>query len=82
MVDERVGIMSAELGRREHDGMKRNVVLGHELVVHDLFFVLPPALPVLRVASRDAQIADGCVKPHVEYLAGKNKEKQTNSRET
>lgn len=68
VVDERIRVMSAELGRWKHDGMEGNVVLGHELVVDDLIFVLPPAFPVLGVASRDAQIADGRIKPDVEHL--------------
>ena len=45
-----------------------NVSLGHELEVLDAVGVLPPLFPLVRVARRDADVADGRVEPHVEHL--------------
>ena len=46
------------------------VSLGHELEVLDPVGVLPPLLPLVRVAGRDADVADRRVEPHVEHLVG------------
>lgn len=37
--------------------MERNIVLGHELKIFNLFRILPPFLPLICVACRDGQIA-------------------------
>ena len=54
--------------------MEGNIVLGHEFVMDDLFAILPPAFPFFRVASRDAQIPNGGIKPHVEDLHTNSKQ--------
>ena len=50
-------VLGAKQGTWEHDGVKWNVILGHELVELDLLGVLPPSLPVLRVVGCDGQVA-------------------------
>jgi hypothetical protein len=48
--------------------MEGNIVLGHEFVMDDLFAILPPSFPFFRVASRDAQVTNGGIKPDVKDL--------------
>ena len=48
--------------------MEGDIVLGHELVISDVFRVLPPFLPLARVVGGDADVPDGSVKPHVKNL--------------
>lgn len=48
--------------------MERDIVLGHELVVSDVFRVLPPLLPLVSVVGRDADVPDGSIEPDVEDL--------------
>ncbi len=45
-----------------------DIVLGHELVVSNVFRVLPPFLPFTSVVGGDADVTDGSVEPHVEDL--------------
>ena len=48
--------------------MEGDIVLGHELVISDVFRVLPPFLPLARVVGGDADVPDGSVEPHVKNL--------------
>ena len=48
--------------------VKRDIVLGHELIVSDVFRVLPPLLPVISVVGRNADVPNGSVKPDIENL--------------
>ena len=57
VVEEGIVILGPKQGAWEHDCMEWNVVLGHKLVELDLLGVLPPALPVFRVAGCDGQVA-------------------------
>ena len=68
MIDESVGLVSAQLGGRKDNRMEGHVVLGHKLVVNHLLPILPPAFPFVRVARRDAQVTDGRIKPNVKHL--------------
>ena len=68
MVDQSEGLVGAQLGGGEDDGVEGHIILGHKLVVGHLIPVLPPALPLVRVGRRDAQIADRSVEPHVKHL--------------
>ena len=53
VIQESVVFIRSELGTREDDSVEGNVVLGHELVELNLLGILPPFLPVFRVAGRD-----------------------------
>jgi hypothetical protein len=45
-----------------------DIVLSHELVIADIFRVLPPLLPLVGVVRGDADVPDGSVEPYVENL--------------
>lgn len=68
MIDQCIRIVCAELRRRKNNRMEGNIVLGHEFIMDDLFAILPPAFPFFCIASRDAKVANGCIKPHVKDL--------------
>ena len=53
MIQESIVFIRSELGTWEDDSVEGNVVLGHELVELNLLGILPPFLPVFRVAGRD-----------------------------
>ena len=48
--------------------MEGDIVLGHELVISNVFRILPPFLPLARVVGGDADVTDGSVEPHVKDL--------------
>ena len=53
MVEQCIVILSPEQRTGKDHSVEGNVVLGHELVVFNLLGVLPPSLPLIRVACRD-----------------------------
>jgi hypothetical protein len=53
MVEQCIVIVSPQQRTGKHHGVEGNVVLGHELIVIHLLGILPPSLPLIRVARRD-----------------------------
>ena len=51
--------------------MERDIVFAHKLVELYVFRVLPPLLPMVRVACSDRYITDWGIKPDVEDLVSK-----------
>lgn len=47
------GLSCADQGRREDHGVEGDVVFAHELEKFNLFFILPPFLPLLSVVGSD-----------------------------
>ena len=60
MVEQSVVAVSTKQGAWKDNSVKRNVVLGHELVELHFLGVLPPLLPLISVAGSDGQIATDC----------------------
>ena len=62
-------ITCSEKSGRKYDQVEGNIVFAQELHALDAsFWVLPPLGPLVRVARRDADVADGGVEPGVEHL--------------
>jgi len=54
----------------ENNSVEGNVVLTHKLDKFNIFLVLPPLLPIISVASSDRDVANWCIKPHIEHFFG------------
>ncbi|KAH3678915.1 hypothetical protein WICPIJ_008779 [Wickerhamomyces pijperi] len=62
----RVGVLTGtELRGWEDHRVERNVVLTHELVQLDFFWVLPPGFPFLGVVGCDGDVPDWSIEPNV-----------------
>ncbi len=59
MIKQGVIVVGTNQRTGKDHGVEGYVVLGHELVELYLLRVLPPFLPILRVAGRDGEIAAG-----------------------
>lgn len=48
--------------------MEWDIVFTHELIQFNIFWILPPFLPLRRVARRNGDVPDWCIKPDIEHL--------------
>ena len=62
--DSKINIIRVQIWR----AASTKCSLCHELEVLYAVWVLPPLLPLVRVARRDADVADRRVEPHVKHL--------------
>jgi len=51
--------------------MELDIVFAHELLVLHLL-VLPPIAPVVGLVRSNTNLANGCIKPHLEYFVFKS----------
>ena len=56
VIEEGVVIFCTQKGAWEHHRVEWHIVFGHKLVELNFLGVLPPLLPVLRVAGCDGQV--------------------------
>lgn len=68
VVEHGEGVGGTQEGAGEDHGVEGYVVFAHELVELNVVVVLPPLFPFLAVVSSDTQIANRCIKPHIEHL--------------
>lgn len=66
MVQLRPVTAISNLDGRPIDGVEVHVILSHELVQVDIFWIEPPLLPLWKIVGCNTGVSDGCIELHRE----------------